>query len=134
LRGYTSGAFYHRNASLRIKKSLRVFHTDGNEFEPLRCRGAEIFYRRERRKQRRAVSWDGHALAIDFGLNDNFIVSNRETVIEFVGKLPEQMSLVEIAREIELFAGIHTARDQARRKEGVPAEDARKFVDSWASK
>lgn len=65
---------------------------------------------------------------------DNFIVSNRETVIEFVSKLPEQMSLAEIAREVELLAGIQTARDQARRREGVPAEDARKLVDTWASK
>ena len=61
-------------------------------------------------------------------------MSNRETVIEFVSKLPEQMSLAEIAREIELLAGIHTAREQARRKEGIPAEDARKLVGSWASK
>jgi hypothetical protein len=62
----------------------------------------------------------------------NDTVSNRETVIEFVSKLPEQMSLAEIAREVELLAGIQTAREQARRKEGIPAEDARKLVDTWA--
>jgi hypothetical protein len=61
-------------------------------------------------------------------------VSNRETVIEFVRNLPEEMSLSEIAREIELLAGIQKARGQARRKEGIPAEEARKLVDSWASK
>lgn len=73
-------------------------------------------------------------LAILFGTADNAIVSSRETVIEFVSKLPEEMSLVEIAREVELLAGIQVAREQARRGEGIPAEDARKLVDQWASK
>lgn len=61
-------------------------------------------------------------------------MSSRETVIEFVRKLPEEMSLAEIAREVELLAGIHTARSQAARNEGVPAEAARKLVDAWVSK
>jgi len=61
-------------------------------------------------------------------------VSNRETVIEFVRRLPEEMSLGEIAREIELMAGIQAAREQARRQEGVPAEEARKLVDGWATR
>jgi hypothetical protein len=61
-------------------------------------------------------------------------MSSRETVIEFVRKLPEEMPLAEIAREIELLAGIQTARKQARRNEGIPAEDARKLVDAWAAK
>jgi len=61
-------------------------------------------------------------------------MSSRETVIEYVRKLPEEMSLAEIAREIELLTGLQTAREQARRREGIPAEDARKLVDAWATK
>jgi hypothetical protein len=61
-------------------------------------------------------------------------MSSRETVIEFVRNLPEDVSLPEIAREIELLAGVQTAREQVRRHEGIPAEDARKLVDTWASK
>ena len=61
-------------------------------------------------------------------------MSSRETVIEFVSKLPEEMSLAEIAREIELLAGLQTAREQAARGEGIPAQDTRKLVDAWASK
>ena len=61
-------------------------------------------------------------------------MSSRETVIELVQRLPEEMPLVEIAREIELLAGIQTARQQAQRGEGIPATDARKLIDSWASK
>jgi hypothetical protein len=61
-------------------------------------------------------------------------MSSRETVIEFVSKLPEEMTLMEIAREIELLAGLNIAREQARRSEGIPAQEARKLVDKWASK
>ncbi len=61
-------------------------------------------------------------------------MSSRETVIEYVRKLPEEMSLAEVARAIELLAGIQTARGQARRDEGISAEDARKLVDAWAAK
>ena len=61
-------------------------------------------------------------------------MSDRDRVIELVNKLPPDTSLAEIAREIELLAGIQTARDQARRQEGIPAEDARKLVDSWAAR
>jgi len=67
-------------------------------------------------------------------MNDNSAMSSRETVIEFVRKLPEEMPLAEIARKVELLAGIENAREQARRREGVPAEEARKLVDSWAAK
>lgn len=74
------------------------------------------------------------AVAFDLDNVDSFVMSSRELVIDLVNKLPEDVSLAEIAREIELLSGIQTARDQARRGEGIPAEDARKLVDSWASK
>jgi hypothetical protein len=61
-------------------------------------------------------------------------MSSRELVIELVTRLPENTPLTEIAREIELLAGIQAAREQARRGEGISAEDARKLVDAWASK
>jgi predicted MarR family transcription regulator len=56
-------------------------------------------------------------------------MSNREIVIDLLSKLPEDASLKEIAREIELLAGIKVAREQAARSEGIPAEDARKLID-----
>ena len=55
-------------------------------------------------------------------------------VIEQLSKLPENTPLEQIAREIELLAGINRGREEARRNEGIPAEDARKLVNSWASK
>jgi hypothetical protein len=65
---------------------------------------------------------------------DNPAMSSRETVIDLVTRLPEDMPLAEIAREIELLAGLKTAREQARRREGIPAEDARKLVEAWTAK
>jgi hypothetical protein len=59
-------------------------------------------------------------------------VSNRELVIDLVSKLPQDTPLADIARQIELLAGIQVAREQARRGEGIPAEEARKLIDSWA--
>ena len=61
-------------------------------------------------------------------------MSNHEIVIELLGKLPADTPFGEIAREIELLAGIQRAREQARRREGIPAEEARKLVDKWASR
>jgi len=60
-------------------------------------------------------------------------MSNREIVMELIGKLPEDTPLEEIARQIELLAGIKAGREQARRGEGIPAADARKLVDTWAA-
>ncbi len=61
-------------------------------------------------------------------------MSNREMVIELVSKLPEDTPLDQIAREIELLAGIHKGREEARRDEGIPAEAARKLIDTWVSR
>ena len=61
-------------------------------------------------------------------------MSDRETVLELVSKLPDDTPLEEIARRIELLAGIKTAREQARKGEGIPAEAARKLVERWASR
>ena len=61
-------------------------------------------------------------------------MSSREIVIELVNKLPENTPLADIAREIELLAGIEKARWQVCQGEGILAEDARKLVDAWAAK
>lgn len=61
-------------------------------------------------------------------------MSNRELVIDLVSKLPKDMPLEDIARQIELLAGIKVAREQAGRGEGIPAEEARKRIDSWAAR
>lgn len=61
-------------------------------------------------------------------------MSNRDIVIDLIRKLPEDASLQEIAREIELVAGLHQAREEAARGEGIPAQQAKELVNSWASR
>jgi hypothetical protein len=61
-------------------------------------------------------------------------MSNREIVVNLLSRLPEDVSLEEIVRKIELLVGIESARGQARRGEGIPAQDARKLVDTWAAR
>jgi predicted transcriptional regulator len=55
-------------------------------------------------------------------------------VMDLVARLPEDTPMQEIAREIELLAGIKAGREQARKGEGIPAVDARKLVETWASR
>ena len=61
------------------------------------------------------------------------LMSNRQIVIELVTRLPEDTPLDEIARQIDLLSGIESARQQARNREGIPAEEARKLVDAWVA-
>ncbi len=61
-------------------------------------------------------------------------MSNREIVIDLVKRLPENTPLQDIAREIELIAGIRQAREEADRGEGVSPEQAKALVDSWVSR
>ena len=61
-------------------------------------------------------------------------MSNREIVMDLLSKLPDDVSLEEIARETELLAGTAAGWEQARGREGIDAEDARKLVDTWAAR
>lgn len=58
-------------------------------------------------------------------------MSNREIAIDLIQKLPEDASLLDIAREIEFIAGVREGFAQLERGEGVPAEEVRKRVPSW---
>lgn len=61
-------------------------------------------------------------------------MSNRELVIELVNKLPEDTPLEDIVRQIEFLAGIQEGVAQAKRKEGISAEQARQLVHEWTTK
>lgn len=61
-------------------------------------------------------------------------MSNRDVIIDLVKKLPEDTSLRDFAREIELIAGIREAREEAARGEGTPAEQALQLVNAWTSR
>ena len=55
----------------------------------------------------------------------------QELVLQLLAKLSEDTPLEEIARKIELLAGIKTARNQARCSQGLLADETRKLIDLW---
>jgi hypothetical protein len=61
-------------------------------------------------------------------------MSNREIAIDIIRKLPDDISLVEIAREIEFVAGVREGFEQTERGEGSAAEEVRKLIPSWILK
>jgi predicted transcriptional regulator len=61
-------------------------------------------------------------------------MSNKEIVMDLVRRLPEDASLLDIAREIEFVAGVREGFAQLDRGEGVPLEEVAKQLPTWISK
>jgi len=55
-------------------------------------------------------------------------------VLELVKKLPDEASYTEIAREVELVAGIREAQEQVARGEVLTAEEVLKELPTWIGK
>ncbi len=62
------------------------------------------------------------------------IVSNKELVADLIGRLPDDASLLDIAREIEFVAGVREGFAQLDRGEARTLEDVAKELPSWISK
>ena len=61
-------------------------------------------------------------------------MSNKEVVSDLLARLPQDVSLQQIAREIEFIAGVREGLDQLDRGEGVPIEQVEKMIESWTTK
>ena len=61
-------------------------------------------------------------------------MSDKRRVMDLVSKMPEDTPMEDILRKIEFVAGIQRGLEQANRREGIPAEDARALVKKWASR
>jgi predicted transcriptional regulator len=61
-------------------------------------------------------------------------MSNKELVIDLVQRLPDEATLMEIAKEIEFVAGVREGFAQLDRGEGVPLEEVKKQISSWTTK
>jgi hypothetical protein len=59
-------------------------------------------------------------------------MSTKEIVAGLLDRLPEDVSLHEIAREIEFIAGVREGFESYERDGGVSVEEARARVSSWA--
>lgn len=61
-------------------------------------------------------------------------MSNKKIVIDLVRRLPDDVTLFEIAKEIEFVVGVREGFAQLDRGEGVPLEEAEKRLRSWTLK
>ena len=61
-------------------------------------------------------------------------MSNKEIVLDLVKRLPNDASLLDIAREIEFVAGVREALAELDRGEGVPLADVKKQLPTWVAK
>lgn len=61
-------------------------------------------------------------------------MSNKELVIDLVQRLPDEATLMEIAKEIEFVAGVREGFAQLDRGEGVPLEEVKQKLSSWITK
>jgi predicted transcriptional regulator len=61
-------------------------------------------------------------------------VSNKELVSSLLERLPDDVSLRDIAKEIEFISGVREGLDQLDRGEGVPIEEVEKMIASWTTK
>ena len=61
-------------------------------------------------------------------------MSNKEVVSDLLTRLPDDVSLQQIAREVEFVAGVREGLAQLDRGEGVPIENVEKLIESWTTK
>jgi predicted transcriptional regulator len=61
-------------------------------------------------------------------------VSNKQLVSNLLERLPDDVSLRDIAKEIEFISGVREGLDQLDRGDGVPIEDVEKMSASWTTK
>jgi predicted transcriptional regulator len=61
-------------------------------------------------------------------------VSNKQLVSNLLERLPDNVSLHDIAKEIEFISGVREGLDQLDRGDGVPVEDVEKMIASWTKK
>lgn len=61
-------------------------------------------------------------------------MSNKEVVSDLLTRLPDDVSLQQIAREVEFVAGVREGLEQLERGEGVEIEKVEKMIESWTTK
>jgi hypothetical protein len=76
----------------------------------------------------------GARLALVLGSASDFLMSNKEVVSDLLTRLPDDVSLQQIAREVEFIAGVREGLEQLDRGEGVEIEKVEKLIESWTTK
>jgi hypothetical protein len=63
-----------------------------------------------------------------------FIITKKEVVSDLLTRLPDDVSLQQIAREVEFVAGVREGLEQLDRGEGVELESVEKLIESRTTK
>lgn len=58
-------------------------------------------------------------------------MSDKEAVIELLKRLPSEVTLREILREIEFIAAVKEGLDEIDQGQGVSVEAVEKMMESW---
>ncbi len=58
-------------------------------------------------------------------------MTTKQIAQDVIEKLPDEVSLYEIARRIEFVAAIQEGIDSLERGEGIPIEEIEKEMPSW---
>lgn len=58
-------------------------------------------------------------------------MSTREAVQTILQSLPPDVSLHEVAREIEFIAGVREGLAELDRGEGIPVDEVRREIRTW---
>ncbi len=61
-------------------------------------------------------------------------MSNKELVADLLTRLPDDVSLQEIARELEFVAGVQEGFTQLDRGEGVDIDQVEEMIAAWTTK
>ena len=61
-------------------------------------------------------------------------MSNKELVSDLLTRLPDNVSLQQIAREVEFVAGVREGLEQLDRGDGVAIEKVEDLIESWTTK
>jgi hypothetical protein len=61
-------------------------------------------------------------------------MSNKQLVSDLLVRLPDDVSLQTIAKEVEFMAGVREGIEQVDRGQGVPIEAVEQMLASWTTK
>ena len=73
-------------------------------------------------------------LALCGGLAHSVGVSSKQIVQDLLGRIPDDASLSEIAREIEFVAAVRKGLEELDRGEEIPIEQVERELPSWIIK
>ena len=60
-------------------------------------------------------------------------MSSKEIALDVISKLPDEATLLDIARELEFVAGIREGAAELDRGEYVTADQLRERISAWAT-